>query len=76
MSDAVFLDFEKSLDSLSKKEMKHLLKIILKKIFSPSRNRIARALSNPSPVVDSLVGVCGNVNYSDEQIKSMRLESK
>lgn len=81
MSDAVFekmrlADFEKSVHSMSRKEMKSFLKVILKNLFSLRRNRIRDALSMPSPAVDSLAGIAGTNVFSDEEIKNMRLDSK
>lgn len=81
MSDAVFekmrlSDFEKSVHSMSRKEMKSFLKVILKNLFSLRRNRIRDALSMPSPAVDSLAGIAGTNVFSDEEIKNMRLDSK
>ena len=76
MSDVSFIDFEKSVHAMNRKQLKTLLKVILRHLFSFRRNKIKEILSMPSPAVDSLIGIAGTKNYSEDEIKKMRLESK
>ena len=66
MADVSFIDFEKSVHEMNRKQLKTLLKVIFKNLFSFRfrRNKIKEILSMPSPAIDSLIGIAGTKDLS------------